>query len=246
MRMPRVAGVVERRLLVNYRVDPDVAAGLVPAPFRPQLVDGASVAGICLIRLGHLRPNGFPAFTGMTTENAAHRVAVEWDEDGETRVGVYIPRRDSDSFLTATVGGRLFSGEYHRARFDVREDDTRLRVAFRSNDGSASVAVEVEVAPSLEGSTLFADVDEASAFFEAGSVGFSATRESGRYDGMELRTNAWAVEPGVVRSARSSFFDALPPGTATLDCALVMRHVPVVWDALPSLHRGDAALAARP
>jgi hypothetical protein len=238
MRMPTVAGVVERRLLVNYRLDADAAARCLPEPFRPQLVGGAAVAGICLIRLGHLRPHRLPDLVPFTTENAAHRFAVEWDEGGETRTGVYIPRRDTDSLLTTLVGGRLFPGEHHRARFDVREDETRLRVAFVSRDRTARVAVDVEVTPSLEGSRLFADVASASAFFEAGSVGFSATHDAGRYDGLALRTDAWAVDPAVVHTARSSFFEdpvAFPPGTAEVDCALVMRKVPVVWDSLPAL-----------
>jgi hypothetical protein len=72
-------GTIERRILVNYRVDPEISARLLPAPFRPQVVGGVSVAGICLIRLGHMRPLGLPAAVGVTTENAAHRVAVEWD-----------------------------------------------------------------------------------------------------------------------------------------------------------------------
>lgn len=58
MKLPRLAGTVQRRLLVNYRVDPDVIASLLPAPFRPQLVNGFAVAGICLIRLGSMRPAG--------------------------------------------------------------------------------------------------------------------------------------------------------------------------------------------
>jgi hypothetical protein len=39
-------------------------------------------------------------------------------------------------------------------------------------------------------------------------------------------------------SAQSSFFDDVtrfPAGSAVLDCALVMRQVPVSWNALPSL-----------
>ena len=53
-------GVIERRLLVNYRVDPEVVADQLPAPFEPELVNGYAVAGICLIRLGRLRPRSFP------------------------------------------------------------------------------------------------------------------------------------------------------------------------------------------
>ncbi|UUU44936.1 hypothetical protein [Streptomyces sp. NBC_00162] len=55
---------------------------------------------------------------------------------------------------------------------------------------------------------------------------------------MELHTDAWHVEAGRVRSAASSFFDDLdrfPPGSATLDCALVMRNVPASWWPLPTM-----------
>src|SRR5918994_3377976 len=134
----RLDALVERRLLVNYRVDPDVAARLVPTPFRPQLVRGWAVAGVCLIRLGRLRPPGLPGVVGLRSENAAHRFAVEWDgeRDGHT-TGVYIPRRDTATWLNATAGGRLFPGEHHRARFTVDERGSRLRVAFTSADGTA-------------------------------------------------------------------------------------------------------------
>ncbi|MGW6196941.1 hypothetical protein ACWF0M_12410 [Kribbella sp. NPDC055110] len=90
---------IERRLLVNYRVDSDALARMLPAPFRAQLVEGSPVAGICLIRLGAMRPAGVPRWAGLRSENAAHRMAVEWDDtDGAPRTGGYIPRRDSDSW----------------------------------------------------------------------------------------------------------------------------------------------------
>jgi hypothetical protein len=87
---------------------------------------------------------------------------------------------------------------------------------------------------------LFVDLDEASAFFEAGSVGYSATRTPGRFDGLGLRTSAWRVEPTVVDHAHSSFFEdkaIFPAGTAELDNALLMRHVPVLGEPLADLHR---------
>lgn len=40
MRRLSMASVVERRLLVNYRVDPEIAARLLPMPLRPQQVVG--------------------------------------------------------------------------------------------------------------------------------------------------------------------------------------------------------------
>jgi hypothetical protein len=236
-----MSSIVERRLLVNYRVDPEVAASLLPAPLRPQLVNGWAVAGVCLIRLGRLRPSGLPGWAGMRTENAAHRFAVEWDGADGRRSGVYIPRRDSDSVATVLAGGRLFPGAHSRASFDVRETERELHVAFASGDGIARVSIDVRVAQRLHGSELFADTTQASDFFRHGSEGFSATRDAGRLDGLALRAGHWAVEPAEVNAAYSSYFgDAtlFPPGSATLDCALLMRDIPATWTAIQSAFTG--------
>ncbi len=40
MRLPVVQGVIDRRILANFRVDPDVLKKALPAPFRPKLVHG--------------------------------------------------------------------------------------------------------------------------------------------------------------------------------------------------------------
>jgi hypothetical protein len=240
-----MSSVVERRLLVNYRVDPDTAASVVPPPMRPQLVGGWAVAGICLIRLGQLRPGWLPSWAGLRSENAAHRIAVEWDGPRGRSTGVYISRRDSGSITNVLAGGRLFPGEHSLARFDVRETAQDLHVAFASHDETISVSVDVRAAERFQGSELFADLAQASDFFRRGSAGFSATRGGRRLDGLELRTDSWHVEPVDVRSVRSTVFDdrdRFPPGSAVLDCALLMRQVPVTWRPLPAL-RVDAGSA---
>jgi hypothetical protein len=40
--IPGLAGTIDRRLLINYRVDAEVLRRFLPPPFRPQLVAGAS------------------------------------------------------------------------------------------------------------------------------------------------------------------------------------------------------------
>ena len=190
MERPPIDGIIDRRLLVNYRVDPDVAATLLPRPFRPQLVNSYAVAGICLLRMTELRPRLLPRWLGLRSENAAHRIAVEWEDDGGLHRGVYIPRRDSASIANVIVGGRVYPGVHHRAHFDIHETDQAVAVHLASNDGSIEVDVEVEVSDRLPQSRLFADVDDASRFFECGSVGYSATPDPSRFDGLELRTNA--------------------------------------------------------
>ena len=195
MRIPVIQGIIDRRILVNFRVDPDAMARALPPPFRPKTVRGYSIAGICLIRLKNICPKFLSLPYGLRSENAAHRIAVEWDSDGETHEGVYIPRRDTDSWLNTFAGGRIFPGSHHRASFSVDEQADRFSVSLQSQDGDTRVRVCGQVADRLAESSVFASLSEASAFFEAGSMGYSATPSGSRYDGLELRCQSWQVEP---------------------------------------------------
>jgi len=143
MRLPTIRGLIERRILANYRVDPDRLRAILPEPFRPQLVKGYGIAGICMIRLAQIRPRRFPAALGVSSENAAHRIAVEWDDvGGATRRGVYIPRRDTASRFNTLAGGRIFAGVHHHARFDVDETEETFNVGIVSDDGETRVSIE--------------------------------------------------------------------------------------------------------
>jgi len=80
MRLPNVHGTIKRRLLINYRVDPAVMSRHLPPPFRPKLHEDSAIAGVCLIRLEGIRPRRFPVALGLSSENAAHRIAVVWED----------------------------------------------------------------------------------------------------------------------------------------------------------------------
>src|SRR5687768_18549974 len=103
MRLPTIQGIIHRRILANFRVDPQVMKKQLPSRFTPKLHNGFAVAGICMIRLDHIRPKMMPEFIGISSENAAHRVAVLWDEDDDTHEGVFISRRDTDSQLNTLL-----------------------------------------------------------------------------------------------------------------------------------------------
>ena len=238
MKLNVVQGVIDRRILANYLVDPAALARILPPPFRPKLFAGAGIAGICLIRLKAIRPQFVPGEMGLSSENAAHRIAVEWTTDGVTREGVYIPRRDSSSKLSTWVGGRLFPGVHHHARFDIRERGDCYHVALDSDDGQTHVCIEARVSTQLPLTSIFGSLSAASGFFEAGSVGYSAARRAGVYDGLELRTRQWQVAPLAVERIESSFFEneaLFPKDTVQFDCALLMRGIAHEWHGQEAL-----------
>lgn len=231
---------VRRRLLITYRVDPAVAAALVPAPLRPQLVNGSAVAGVCMIGLRSVRPGWLRPRVGFRTENVAHRVAVEWDEVGGTRTGVYIVERHSSSLLPVIGGGRLFPGVQRRGRFDLDESGDRFRV--RMTAPGIRVAVDVEAGNGWQ-SELFTSVEEASEFHRQGSVGWSPCAGDRGLEALELTSVDWAAEAATIHSAESSFFDSLPVGSAVLDSALVMRDLPFFWDTPKIEFAGSSSFA---
>lgn len=238
IRLPAVRGVIERRILVNFRVDPAVLRERLPAPFRPKLAHGFGIAGICLIRLAEIRPRLVPRVFGLRSENAAHRIAVEWDSPGGSREGVFIPRRDTSSRLNVLAGGRVLPGEHNPARFTVAESADSFAVALESADRRTRVSVRAHVAASLPKGSVFASLEEASRFFEGGSLGWSATSDPRKFDSLELRSLSWSMEPLEVTQVESSFFSdpaAFPAGSVAFDSALLMRRIPHEWHAHPPL-----------
>lgn len=238
MHMPIVRGLIRRRILVNYRVEPNILADLLPTPFRPQLVGGCGMAGICLIRLAEVRPRGFPATLGFSSENAAHRIAVEWSEGGTLRRGVFVPRRDTNSHWNTLVGGRLFPGVHHHATFTVHETQSHYSVAFRSDDGQSAVTIQGSIGCKLPSSSAFGTLATASEFFQRGSIGYSPTTDGQALQGLELRCCEWSVTPLEIESVQSSFFEnesLFPPGSVEFDCALLMRNIQHEWQGRPDL-----------
>lgn len=244
MQLPIITGTIDRRILVNYRVDPEIIEPLLPPPFRPKVVQGHALAGICLIRLRGVRPSWAPTWLGLSSENAAHRITVEWDTPDGVREGVFVRRRDTDSRLNALAGGRLFPGIHNHARFTVRETLDHFEVALRSDDGDTSLSVVADLADTWSSTSLFRSLAEASEFFAAGSLGYSPTPNPRRFQGLELACRNWHVEPLAVAGVRSSLFDdpvLFPPGSAEFDCALLMRDIEHEWHGREDLCCQSAA-----
>ena len=232
MRFPKVHGTIKRRLLVNFRVDPEIMQRHLPPQFKPKLHRGYAIAGICLIRLENIRPRRFPSLLGLSSENAAHRIAVTWQDEHGAHEGVYIPRRDTGSLVNHLAGGRLFPGEHQRATFHVTEADDRISLRMQSADERVAVDIVGREAQELPATSVFQSVGEASAFFESGSIGYSATASGRKLDGIELKTQSWSVTPLAIDRAHSSYFSdpmLFPRDSITFDCALVMRNIAHEW-----------------
>jgi hypothetical protein len=121
---------------------------------------------------------------------------------------------------------------HHHAAFQVQEHDDRYRIELNSDDRRTHLLVEGHVAEELPPTSIFGSLKEASDFFEKGSLGYSVTPKPDQFDGLELRSFNWQVQPLAVDKVESSFFEnraLFSPGSVEFDCALLMRGIDHEW-----------------
>jgi len=235
MKIPKIRGVIDRRILINYQVDKKALENYLPKPFKPKLVNGKGIAGICLIRLKEVRPKGLPKQIGISSENGAHRIAVEWEEDGKLKEGVFIPSRDTSSKLNSIAGGTIFPGIHNLAEFTVEESNGNYAISYVS-ENNTSLSIKAKESDSWNTESVFKDLDSASSFFEKGSTGYSPDKNN--FDGLELKTYSWSVSNLEVVDVKSSFFEdqnIFPENSVKFDNALLMKNIEHEWIGLEKI-----------
>lgn len=244
MRLPTIHGYIDRRILVNFTADPDVVRKIIPEPFRPKVYKDKAIVGICLIRLKSIKLKGLPDFVGISSENGAHRIAVEWDDEGKTKEGVYIPRRDTSLRLNTILGGRIFPGKHYLAKFNVKEGNGNYHIDFTSSDNTR-ISIDAKETSQFEPNSIFETLENVSQFFKKGAVGYSPNKD--KYEGLKLQAYTWQVQPLEVQKIHSSFYEnetIFPKGSVQFDNALLMTKVEHEWKSLHDKpHAGNSALA---
>ena len=230
--LPVLEGIIARRILVNFRVDPKVVQKLVPPPLEIEQHRGSAVVGVCLIRLECLRPKGIPSTFGVSSENMAHRVAIRYPAEDGIKSGVFVWRRETDQKMVELFGGRLFPGVHGGAKFNVTDNPGSLRMKVLTPRGDADVSLTAQRTQSWSESPLFAKLSDASEFFRKGDCGFSCSLRGDSVEGLQLRTLRWEIEPLDVQEQSCIFYQdtsRFPAGSVAFDSALLMRGLPHEW-----------------
>jgi hypothetical protein len=246
---PILRGLIARRVLLNFRADAQVVQSMLPKPFVVEPFQGAAILGVCLIRLEQLRPKGLPSQLGITSENAAYRVAVKYPMNGKMSSGVYIWRRETDQKLVQWFGGRLFPGVHCGASFFTHDDENGICMDVHSADGATNVSFSAKLGQGWPAESAFQCLNEASEFFRQGACGFSPSLDGNTAEGMELRISQWSISPLTVYQKNVSFFDEpsrFPKGSIEFDCGLLMRGVPHEWHEIKELPKLEKVINLQP
>ncbi len=226
--MKEVTGVIDHRILLNFRIDPEVMQRNLPPEFTPKLVKGYAIGGICQVSLSNMRAKGMPSLIGTNSHNAAHRIAVNTSRGD----GVYVTRRDTNSWINTLSSGRLFPGAYSKASFEVTVSGDTYSVTVKDRDNNLIMSIEAEVVDELPEGSIFATTQEVSDFFLTGNIGWSAKEKGDEYDVIELQTNEWNMKPLLVKKSYSAYFSdesQFPEGTVKFDCGMIMKSLKHSW-----------------
>lgn len=232
MNIPVLDGLIDRRILINYRVHPDAVRPLLPAFMDPLVINGYASAGICLLRLKDIGIKYSPRPFRITSENAAHRFLVTYSENGKQVHGVYIPRRDTDSSMNVLLAGKLLSWPHYAATFRSSEANGHYAVTMESSDKYSSLSIEADLSEAFPVDSMFDSLDHASAVFQGCQTGVSPSTHPESYKRVRLETKSWIVKPLVVRKLQSSYFEdqlTFPQHTIQFDNALLMEGIEHEW-----------------
>jgi len=101
-------------LSINYRVDPDALAALLPAPLEVELHKGHGWVQILMSSLRDMRPKGMPALFGTCFYQVSYRAAVQYrTRDGARRRGGYFVRSETNHPLMRAIGNALAEFKFH-------------------------------------------------------------------------------------------------------------------------------------
>jgi hypothetical protein len=218
----------ERRIVLNYRIDPAIASRAMPPPFRPHLESGWAIGGLCI---AHLRP-AVPRFV-RSVVSVAHRFVVETPGGGPA---VYVPRRDTSSLVATLIGGRVVPGVQQRATIVSTLDDGAVAVDLSSTDGRMQVELRAQVRSEIDPASVYRDEADASAALRHAPMGYSPARSAGRLEVVELCADDWRLTPLSIDRVASSYFDDVrmfPVGSIEPDSAFVMTDVAHRWRLHP-------------
>ena len=241
--LPALRAIMDRGILVNYRVDPLILDRLVPRPFRVKRIHCWGLASVLLIRLRNSPPTGGPEALGQTTENATYQVAVQRDEDGIAREGVYILSRHTNSRPNALAEWRIFPGAHELARFNIHECGGLHKIELQTRREDQDLKLLCRESDNWPAGSIFTDQDEAWESFRRGCPGDSPTPEMELHGRTKLHPLAWRMTPMRVDHIDAPFFRnprLFPPGSTHLDSVLLMRDLDHLSQTAPDVSSGES------
>ncbi len=219
----RVSAHIERRIVINFAVEPDAITQVVDCPWlRPQIVSGHGVASLCVLWMDGVIPTGWPKLLAQRQISIAVRFGVMNLETGKP--GVYVPERCSNTLLAWLL--TRMGGSCIHPKISVETGEAGV-VGIKRN-GAEFARFRVGGKP-LE-SRIFACDSDFEAFFRVGERSYCPSLRKGLLDIADLHKSETSFHGlGVEMFDWAGIRQAIP-GVLTLDSAYETCNADYEWE----------------
>lgn len=99
---------------LNYAVEPERLARLLPAPLEPEVFHGSAWVQVLMSSLRDMRPQGVSPLLGVCFYQVSYRAAVRYrNANGDWRRGGYFVRSETNDPVMRRVGNTLKEFKFH-------------------------------------------------------------------------------------------------------------------------------------
>jgi uncharacterized protein YqjF (DUF2071 family) len=112
--LTQVQTVWGEALSLNYAVEPDALAQVLPPPLEPEIHRGSAWVQVLMSSLREMRPKGLTGLAGFNFYQVSYRAAVHYrNARGAWRRGGYFVRSETNDALMRRIGNALVEFKFH-------------------------------------------------------------------------------------------------------------------------------------
>jgi uncharacterized protein YqjF (DUF2071 family) len=222
-------GMVRRRFLINYPVDPSLLEPFLPPGGQLSRHQGKAWFSDCFVHVSHMRPSIVPSALGLSFRCLIHRTrAVLPFPDGKNREAVLVLDPSIDSRLLGVVGTSMTGVPFKRRPIEFVTDGSAWRIAVREG---TNVIYEVMIRAAsfrteMPANSPFTSLSEADDFLLGVSYGGSWDREDSTLQVLAETHDPWQAQAGTCDVRRNAFLKRLGIDTPRADHVITMVDCP--------------------
>lgn len=224
-----MTGRISACVLLAYRTPKRAVEHLVPPGLELVSQGDWAFWNVVASRIEAMRPNGLPAWCGMSYNHVAYRLYVRARGTSVPVEGLFFVRSDADNALISSTGNLLSDFRFHLSQiaFGATTDEVNLKV--HSPEAPAELyahPVADENAVSFE-SPCFRSRAEAAYFLKYRPIGLAPSARGLRLAEVFRNESEWCESPLTVRSARFQFLEQF--GAHQLELATQVAPLDYRW-----------------
>ena len=224
-----MVGVVRRRFLVSYAVEPSLLSTRVPPGAELSTHNGFAWVSACFVELAGMRPSFVPKGLGSRFRYLIHRTRARLlYPDGVLRESVLVLEANMNKPFLALLG-RVTTGVNFRVReIDLVEGDDGWELSMAAN-GSVLYRASIprlSIGESLPENSMFQNTSDADRFLLGVSYGGEWDKPKGRLRLLAETHDPWTAFAGACDTKRFDFLEKLGASSLQADHVVTMTNIP--------------------